>query len=236
MSSYVLHSIEGNRQRLDGGSMYGNVPRAMWAPWSPPDEENRIELACRAFLIEDQARGLRILLEAGIGVFFHPKKLARFGVVEPGEPRGLEGVGEGGLPRVVGGVVVGGANGRSSAQGKPREGTNGRRSIAGVRMARLSGAEALPGAAAPGGSGRLAWPAAVGEPRRTDLARRRSTLEVDGGIGDTRCSGPELRGAPAAGAAGGSTRSTTTGASGAAGSGTAGSERTSSSASSAPRR
>jgi glyoxylase-like metal-dependent hydrolase (beta-lactamase superfamily II) len=83
MSSYVLHSIEGNRQRLDGGSMYGNVPRAMWAPWSPPDEENRIELACRAFLIEDQARDLRILLEAGIGVFFHPKKLARFGVVRP---------------------------------------------------------------------------------------------------------------------------------------------------------
>jgi glyoxylase-like metal-dependent hydrolase (beta-lactamase superfamily II) len=94
MSSYILHSIEGNRQRLDGGSMYGNVPRTMWAPWSPPDGENRIELACRTFLIEDLGRDLRILLEAGIGVFFHPKKLARFGVIEPGGP-GLEGVAEG---------------------------------------------------------------------------------------------------------------------------------------------
>jgi glyoxylase-like metal-dependent hydrolase (beta-lactamase superfamily II) len=83
MSSYILHSIEGNRQRLDGGSMYGNVPRAMWAPWSPPDDEHRIELACRAFLIEDTRRDRRILLEAGIGVFFHPKMLERFGVTEP---------------------------------------------------------------------------------------------------------------------------------------------------------
>jgi glyoxylase-like metal-dependent hydrolase (beta-lactamase superfamily II) len=80
---YSLQSIEGNRQRLDGGAMYGNVPRAMWADWSPPDEQHRIELACRAFLIRDRGRGRTILLEAGIGVFFHPKMRARFGVSEP---------------------------------------------------------------------------------------------------------------------------------------------------------
>jgi glyoxylase-like metal-dependent hydrolase (beta-lactamase superfamily II) len=80
---FVIRSVEGNRQRLDGGAMYGNVPRALWAQWSPPDERNRIELACRAFLVEDRARGRRILLEAGIGVFFHPKFADRFGVAEP---------------------------------------------------------------------------------------------------------------------------------------------------------
>ena len=78
--SFVIQSVEGNRQRLDGGAMYGNVPRALWAEWSPPDERNRIELACRAFLVEDRPRGRRVLLEAGIGAFFEPKLRDRFGV------------------------------------------------------------------------------------------------------------------------------------------------------------
>jgi glyoxylase-like metal-dependent hydrolase (beta-lactamase superfamily II) len=80
--TFVIHSVEGNRQKLDGGAMYGNVPRAMWSDWSPPDERNRIELACRAFLVEDQ-RGRRVLLEAGIGAFFEPKLRDRFGVEDP---------------------------------------------------------------------------------------------------------------------------------------------------------
>ena len=81
--SYSIYSIEGNRQRLDGGAMFGNVPRALWSKWAPADEQHRISLACRAFLIHDQASGRRILLEAGIGVFFEPKLMDRFGVLEP---------------------------------------------------------------------------------------------------------------------------------------------------------
>ncbi len=45
-----LWSILGNSQRLDGGSMFGNVPRAMWQQWIAPDEQHRIPLACRALL------------------------------------------------------------------------------------------------------------------------------------------------------------------------------------------
>ena len=82
--SYVIYSIEGNRQRLDGGAMFGNVPRPLWSKWTAPDEENRIPLACRAFLIHDTSSGRRILLETGIGTFFEPKLQARFGVTEPG--------------------------------------------------------------------------------------------------------------------------------------------------------
>ena len=82
--SYIIHSIEGNRQRLDGGAMFGNAPRAIWSKWAAPDEQNRIPLACRAFLIHDTSSGRRILLETGIGTFFEPKMLARFGVTEPG--------------------------------------------------------------------------------------------------------------------------------------------------------
>ena len=77
-----LWSVEGNRQRLDGGAMYGNVPRALWAQWSPPDDDNRIELACRCLLVEDLA-GSNVLFETGIGAFFEPKLRARYGVFEP---------------------------------------------------------------------------------------------------------------------------------------------------------
>ncbi len=76
-----IWSIEGNRQRLDGGSMFGNVPRALWARWIEPDELHRIPLACRALLVE-LPDGRRVLFETGIGAFFEPVMKDRFGVVE----------------------------------------------------------------------------------------------------------------------------------------------------------
>ena len=78
--SLSVTAIEGNRQKLDGGSMFGNVPRALWQRWLPPDELGRIELACRCFLIE--ADGLTILCETGIGAFFEEKYAERYGIVE----------------------------------------------------------------------------------------------------------------------------------------------------------
>ena len=82
-----LWSILGNSQRLDGGAMFGNAPRAVWERWIAPDERHRIPLACRAMLIEEtEADGAvrRILFETGIGAFFPPKLRDRFGVVEEG--------------------------------------------------------------------------------------------------------------------------------------------------------
>lgn len=78
-------SILGNSQRLDGGAMFGNAPRALWTRWATPDDQNRIPLACRAMLIveyDGDQRRRAILFEAGIGAFFPPKLRARFGVVE----------------------------------------------------------------------------------------------------------------------------------------------------------
>jgi glyoxylase-like metal-dependent hydrolase (beta-lactamase superfamily II) len=77
-----LWSIRGNSQKLDGGAMYGNAPRAMWERWSPPDEANRIELACRA-LLASRLAGRTVLFETGIGAFFEPKLRERYGVQEP---------------------------------------------------------------------------------------------------------------------------------------------------------
>jgi glyoxylase-like metal-dependent hydrolase (beta-lactamase superfamily II) len=76
-----LWSVEGNRQRLDGGSMFGNVPRNLWAQWLVPDGDNRLELACRCLLVED-LDGRTVLFETGIGAFFSPKLKARYGVLE----------------------------------------------------------------------------------------------------------------------------------------------------------
>lgn len=80
----TLTAIPGNSQRLDGGAMFGNAPKAVWERWIAPDERNRIPLACRAMLVEerDGDRVRRILFETGIGAFFPPKMRDRFGVNE----------------------------------------------------------------------------------------------------------------------------------------------------------
>ena len=76
-------SVEGNTQCLDGGSMFGNVPRAVWSRWLEPDERHRVRLACRALLVDD-LNGKTVLFETGIGAFFETKLKDRFGVEQDG--------------------------------------------------------------------------------------------------------------------------------------------------------
>src|SRR5262249_20334885 len=52
----------------------------LWEKWIPPDEKNRIPLACRCLVVRD--RGRIVLLETGIGAFFEPALRDRYGVVE----------------------------------------------------------------------------------------------------------------------------------------------------------
>lgn len=80
MDEIFLSAVVGNSQRLDGGAMFGNAPKALWSRYFSPDAENRISLACRALLVEMGDR--KILLETGIGVFFAKELRSRFGVVE----------------------------------------------------------------------------------------------------------------------------------------------------------
>ena len=79
-----IWSILGNSQKLDGGAMFGNAPRALWSRWIKPDAENRVPLACRALLATGlgDGGGKRVLFETGIGAFFEPKFKERYGVVE----------------------------------------------------------------------------------------------------------------------------------------------------------
>jgi len=72
------YSIEGNRQWLDGGAMFGNAPKILWSKWVECDEYNRIPLACRGLLVKTE--NLTILFETGIGYFMAPKLADRFGI------------------------------------------------------------------------------------------------------------------------------------------------------------
>ncbi len=74
-------SLLGNSQKLDGGAMFGNAPKAMWEKWVKVDALNRIDLACRALLVEN-LNGKRVLFETGVGAFFEPKLRERFGIQE----------------------------------------------------------------------------------------------------------------------------------------------------------
>jgi len=74
-------SLLGNSQKLDGGAMFGNAPKAMWENWVTVDDLNRIDLACRALLV-DGLNGKRVLFEAGVGAFFEPKLRERYGIQE----------------------------------------------------------------------------------------------------------------------------------------------------------
>jgi len=68
---YTLHPIETGRFALDGGAMFGVVPRPLWEKTNPPDERNRIAMAARALLL--QGNGRRILIDTGNGSKTDPK-------------------------------------------------------------------------------------------------------------------------------------------------------------------
>ena len=59
------HALEGGRQHLDGGAMFGVVPKPLWERRIPADARNRIPLALRCVLVEHDA-GL-ILIDTGLG-------------------------------------------------------------------------------------------------------------------------------------------------------------------------
>jgi len=72
IGEYELHPIETGRFGLDGGAMFGIVPKPLWSKLNPPDERNRIELAARSLLIA--GRGKTILVDNGNGSKFTQKQ------------------------------------------------------------------------------------------------------------------------------------------------------------------
>ena len=61
----TLYSIETGNFKLDGGAMFGVVPKGLWEKTNPPDKANRIEMSARSLLIEDENK--LILIDTGLG-------------------------------------------------------------------------------------------------------------------------------------------------------------------------
>ena len=60
-----LYSIEAGNFKLDGGAMFGVVPKTLWERTNPADEKNRIDMATRCLLVEDEDQ--LILIDTGMG-------------------------------------------------------------------------------------------------------------------------------------------------------------------------
>ena len=65
LAGYQIDLIEAGRVRLDGGAMFGIVPRPLWERQIPPDGRNRIPLAMRCLLL--RGHGRTILVDTGLG-------------------------------------------------------------------------------------------------------------------------------------------------------------------------
>jgi glyoxylase-like metal-dependent hydrolase (beta-lactamase superfamily II) len=65
LGSVRVHVLGDGTFALDGGAMFGVVPRALWERTDPPDEQNRVRLALNVALIE--TGGQRILVDTGLG-------------------------------------------------------------------------------------------------------------------------------------------------------------------------
>ena len=62
---YTLHRIETGRFGLDGGAMFGIIPKPLWQRQIPADDRNRIPLAMRCLLLEGDGRV--VLIDTGLG-------------------------------------------------------------------------------------------------------------------------------------------------------------------------
>ncbi len=65
IGKYKLSIIESGFFALDGGAMFGIIPKALWQKTNPPDEANRIKMSTRNLLLESDSK--KILIDTGMG-------------------------------------------------------------------------------------------------------------------------------------------------------------------------
>ena len=83
LGSLTLASISGGRFRLDGGSMFGVVPKLLWSKLYPPDENNTIGHGTNCVLVQNAGRN--ILIDTGYGSKLTEKQRQAHSC-EPGDP------------------------------------------------------------------------------------------------------------------------------------------------------
>lgn len=78
LGAFEIYPVSDGRFRLDGGAMFGVVPRVLWERCCQPDERNRIQLALNCLLI--RAHGKNILVDTGLGGKWDAKFQDRFAI------------------------------------------------------------------------------------------------------------------------------------------------------------
>jgi glyoxylase-like metal-dependent hydrolase (beta-lactamase superfamily II) len=78
LGDYRVAVVPDTEFRLDGGAMFGVVPRELWAALSSPDERNRVRLNMNCLFVE--AGSERILIETGIGDKWSQKQSEMYGI------------------------------------------------------------------------------------------------------------------------------------------------------------
>jgi glyoxylase-like metal-dependent hydrolase (beta-lactamase superfamily II) len=78
-----VHYLHGGTFGLDGGAMFGVVPKVLWEKKSPPDEKNRIRLRANSLLV--RTGGKNILVETGNGTKWDAKQRGIY-AVQDGDP------------------------------------------------------------------------------------------------------------------------------------------------------
>jgi len=81
VGDFKLYSLFDGYFGLDGGAMFGVVPKPLWEKTNPPDERNRIKLALRPLLIITPKE--RILIDTGIGDKYDQKFADRYRIERP---------------------------------------------------------------------------------------------------------------------------------------------------------
>ena len=70
--------LDAGRFKLDGGSMFGVVPKGLWSRFCTPDEQNCLPYCCNCLLLEKD--GQRILIESGFGDGWNDKEKQMYGM------------------------------------------------------------------------------------------------------------------------------------------------------------
>ncbi len=76
-ADWIFRAFTDGKLKLDGGAMFGVVPRQLWAKHHPPDERNRIEMVMRCLLVDHEDH--RILVDCGCGDRWAEKQRDIFG-------------------------------------------------------------------------------------------------------------------------------------------------------------
>jgi glyoxylase-like metal-dependent hydrolase (beta-lactamase superfamily II) len=84
LGRYELHAVRDGTFALDGGAMFGIVPRPLWERRIAPDARNRIPLAARCLLAIDRAAGRVILVDVGMGDKWDAKRVDIYGIDKAG--------------------------------------------------------------------------------------------------------------------------------------------------------